>query len=160
MDSWRNISNFVTWNSHSSFHCSHTLLRDTSCKKRPFVSVGITRLAVIFKKASNIHLHWEKRFMLVASRRIEITFNMGSSRQRGQGFGALAHVIRRTAIPVLFTDVILAAKRVFADVLDYAVQETEEVASDRTSFKQSCKQFPEQTLRKELGSGGRKQKQE
>ena len=38
----------------TSFHSLHNDLRDTSGKK-PFVSVGITCLVLIFRKASNIH---------------------------------------------------------------------------------------------------------
>ena len=38
-----------------SFHSIHIDLRDTSGEKIPFVSVGITRLVLLFKKASNIH---------------------------------------------------------------------------------------------------------
>ena len=37
------------------FHCIHLDLRDTSGEKIPFVSVGITRLVLMFRKASNIH---------------------------------------------------------------------------------------------------------
>ena len=39
----------------NSFHSIHNDLRDTSGKKIPFVCVGITRLALMFRKASNIH---------------------------------------------------------------------------------------------------------
>ena len=39
----------------SSFHSIHIDLRDTSGEKLPFVSVGITRLVSMFRKASNIH---------------------------------------------------------------------------------------------------------
>ena len=37
------------------FHSIHIDLRDTSGEKIPFVSVGITRLVLMFRKASNIH---------------------------------------------------------------------------------------------------------
>ena len=37
------------------FHSIHIDLRDTSGEKVPFVSVGITRLVLMFRKASNIH---------------------------------------------------------------------------------------------------------
>ena len=37
------------------FHSIHNDLRDTSDEKIPFVSVGITRVVLMFKKASNIH---------------------------------------------------------------------------------------------------------
>ena len=38
----------------NSFHSIHIDLRDTSGEKLPFVSVGITRLLLMFTKASNI----------------------------------------------------------------------------------------------------------
>ena len=37
------------------FHSIHIDLRDTSGEKIPFLSVGITRLVLMFRKASNIH---------------------------------------------------------------------------------------------------------
>ena len=37
------------------FHSVHIDLRDTSVEKIPFVSVGMTRLFLMFRKASNIH---------------------------------------------------------------------------------------------------------
>ena len=39
----------------NSFHSNHIDLRDTSGEKIPFVSAGITRLVLIFRKAFNIH---------------------------------------------------------------------------------------------------------
>ena len=39
----------------NSFHSIHIDQRDTSGEKIPFVSVGITRLVLMFRKASNIH---------------------------------------------------------------------------------------------------------
>ena len=39
----------------NSFHSIHIDLRDTSGEKIPFVSVGITRFVLMFRKASNIH---------------------------------------------------------------------------------------------------------
>ena len=38
----------------NSFHSTHIDLRDTSGEKIPFVSVGITRLVLMFRKACNI----------------------------------------------------------------------------------------------------------
>ena len=38
-----------------SFHSIHIDLRDTSGEKIPFVSVGMTRLVLMFRKVSNIH---------------------------------------------------------------------------------------------------------
>ena len=39
----------------NSFHSIHIDLRDTSGEKIPSVSVGISRLVLIFRKVSNIH---------------------------------------------------------------------------------------------------------
>ena len=39
----------------NSFYSIHIDLRDTSSEKIPFVSVGITRLAFMFRKVSNTH---------------------------------------------------------------------------------------------------------
>ena len=40
----------------TSFHSIHIDLRDTSGEKIPFVSVGIARLVLMFRKVSEIHL--------------------------------------------------------------------------------------------------------
>ena len=39
----------------NSFHSIHIDLRDTSAEKIPFVSVGITRIFLMFRKVSDIH---------------------------------------------------------------------------------------------------------
>ena len=39
----------------NSFHSIHIDLRDTSGDEKPFVSVGITRLVLMFRKVSSIH---------------------------------------------------------------------------------------------------------
>ena len=39
----------------NSFHCIHIDLRDASGGKIPFVSFGITRLVLMFRKASKVH---------------------------------------------------------------------------------------------------------
>ena len=39
----------------NSFHSIHIDLRDTSGETIPFVSVGITRLVLMFRKVFNIH---------------------------------------------------------------------------------------------------------
>ena len=92
---------------------------------------------------------------MVASRQVEIPFYSGVGRQRGRGFGELAQVIGRTAIPFLRKYVVPAAKRVGADLLEIAVPEIAEVVSGRKSFKTAAKSVGRQTLRKQLGSGSR-----
>ena len=99
---------------------------------------------------------------MVASRQVEIPYYRGVGRQRGRGFGALAQVIGRTAIPFLRKFVVPAAKRVGADSLEFAAPEIGEAISCRKSFKSAAKSVGNQTLTKQLGGGsgrgGSKQK--
>ena len=64
---------------------------------------------------------------MVVSRQVEIPFYRGVRRQRGRGFGTLAQIIDRTAILFLRKYVVPAAKRVGADLLEFAVPEIAEV---------------------------------
>ena len=139
----------------NSFHSIHINLRDPSGVKIPFVSVGITRLVLMFKRVSNIHFQHIRYYKMVASRQVEIPYYRAVGRQRGRGFGALAQVIGRTAIPFLRKYVVPAAKRVGADLLEFAVPEIAEVVSGRKNFKTAAKSVRKQTLRKQLGEGSR-----
>ena len=91
---------------------------------------------------------------MVASRQVEIPYYRGVGR-RGRGFGALAQVIGRTAIPFLRKYVVPAAKRIGADMLEFAVPEIGEVISGRKSFKTTAKSVGKQTLKKQLREGSR-----
>ena len=99
---------------------------------------------------------------MVASGQVEIPDYRGVGRQRGRGFGALAQVCRRTAIHFLLEYYVQTAKRVGADLLEFAAPEIGEVISDRKSFNSAAKSVGKQTLRKQLGEssrrGGSKQK--
>ena len=95
---------------------------------------------------------------MVASREVEIPFYRGVGRQRGRGFRALAQVIGRNAIPFLRNYIVPAAKRVGADVLEFAVPEIAEVVSGRKNFKTAAKSVGNQTLRKQLGEGSHRRK--
>ena len=64
---------------------------------------------------------------MVASRQIELPYYRGVGRQRGRGFGALASVIGRSAIPFLKNYIVLAIKRVGANILELAVPEIAKV---------------------------------
>ena len=90
---------------------------------------------------------------MVASGRVEIPNYKAVGRQRGRGFGALAQVIGRTAIPFLRKYIVPAAKRVGADLLEFAVPEIAEVVSGRKNFKTAAKNVGKQTLKKQLGEG-------
>ena len=93
---------------------------------------------------------------MVGSRQVEIPYYRGVGRQRGRGFGALAQVIGRTAIPFLRKYIVPPAKRVGADLLEFAVPEIAEVVSGRKSFKTAAKGVGKQALKKQLGEGSRK----
>ena len=93
---------------------------------------------------------------MVASREVEIPYYRGVGRQRGRGFGALAQVTGRTAIPFLRKYIVPALKRVGADLLEFAVPEIAEVISGRKNFKTAAKSVGRQTLRKQLGEGSRR----
>ena len=95
---------------------------------------------------------------MVASRQVEIPYYRVVGRQRGRGFGALAQVIGRTAIPFLRKYVVPAAKRVGADLLEFAAPEIGEVISGRKSFKSAAKSVGKQTLRQQLGSGSKQKR--
>ena len=90
---------------------------------------------------------------MVASRQVEFPYYRAVGRQRGRGFGALAQVIGRTAIPYLRKYIVPAAKRVGADLLEFAGPEIGEVISGRKSFKSAAKSVGKQTLKKQLGEG-------
>ena len=93
---------------------------------------------------------------MIASRQIEIPFYRGVGRQRGRGFGALAQVFGRTAIPFLRKYIVTAAKRVGADLLDFAVPENPEIVKGRKNIKTAAESVGKQIFRKQLGSGSRK----
>ena len=107
----------------------------------------------MFRKSSNIHFESKRRYKMVASNQVEIPFYRGVGRQRGRGLGALAQVIGRTATPFLRNNIVPAAKRVGADLLEIAVPEIAEVDSGRKNIKTAAKSVGRQTLRKQLGEG-------
>ena len=93
---------------------------------------------------------------MVASRQVEIPYYRGVGRQRGRGFGALAQVIGRTAFPFLRKYIVLASKRIGADMLEFAAPDIGEVIGGRQSFKTAGKFVGKQTLKKQFGEGSRK----
>ena len=95
---------------------------------------------------------------MVASREVEIPYYRGVGRQRGRAFGALAQVIGRTAIPFLRKYIVPAAKRVGADLLEFAVPEVAGVVSGRKNIKTAAKSVGRQTLRKPLAEGSHRGK--
>ena len=90
---------------------------------------------------------------MFASNTLELPYYRGIGRQRGRGFGALAQVVGRPAIPFLRKHIVPAAKRVGADLLEFAVPEVADVVSGKKNFKTAAKNVGRQTLRKQLGGG-------
>ena len=88
---------------------------------------------------------------MVASDTLELPYYRGIARRRGRGFGALAQVIGRTAIPFLRKYIFPAPTRVGADL--FAVPEVADVVSGKKNFKTAAKNVGRQTLRKQLGGG-------
>ena len=97
---------------------------------------------------------------MVASRQVEFPYYRTVGIQRGRGFGALAQVIGRTAIPYLREYVVPVAKRIGADMLEFVAPEIGEVISSRKSFKTAAKIVGKKTLKKQLGEGSRRQKRD
>ena len=93
---------------------------------------------------------------MVASNTLELPYYKSNGRKRGRGFGALAQVIGRTAIPFLKKYLVAAAKRVGADSLEFAVPEVADVVSGKKNFKTAAKSVGRQILRKQLGGGKQK----
>ena len=93
---------------------------------------------------------------MVVSRQVEIPYYRAVGRQWGRWVGALAQVIGRTAIPFLRKYVVPAAKRIGADMLEFAAPEIGEVFSGRKSFKSAAKSVGKKTLKKQLGEGSRR----
>ena len=85
---------------------------------------------------------------MVALRRVKIPYYRGIGRQRGRNFRANAEFFGRTAIPFLHKYIVPAAKRLFADLSEFAVTEIGEVVSGRKnqdSYKECAKTKPEKT---------------
>ena len=82
----------------------------------------------------------------------------GHARQRGRGFGALAHTLGRTAIPFIKKFIVPAAKRNGADLFEVAAPEIGEIASGRKKLKTSAKDVGTKTVQKQLGGGKKKSK--
>ena len=95
---------------------------------------------------------------MVASRQVEIPYYRGIGRQRGRGFGALAQVFGRFAIPFLRKKVVPAAKRIGSDMLEFAAPEIGDVFSGRKSFKSAARSVGKRTLKKKQLRSGSKQK--
>ena len=93
---------------------------------------------------------------IVASNTLGLPYHKCIGRQRGRSFGNLAQVLGTTGIPFLRKHVVPAAKRVGADLLEFAVPEVADVVSGKKKFKTAAKSVGGQTLRKQPGGGKQK----
>ena len=93
-------------------------LRETGSEKIPFLSVGVTRFVLMFKRASNICLLPQRSYKMVAVRQVETPLFGGFGRQRGRAFGALAQQLGRTAIQFFRKYVVPPARLVGAHLLE------------------------------------------
>ena len=96
---------------------------------------------------------------MVASRQVELSYYRGVGRQGGRGFGELAKVIGRTTIPFLRKYIVPAAKRVGADLLEFALPEIAEVVIGGKKFKTAAKSVGKQTLKNNWVNGAGKELQ-
>ena len=76
---------------------------------------------------------------MVLSNNLELPYYKDIGRQRGRGFGASAQVIGKSSIPFLRKHIVPAAKRVGADLLEFAVPEVADVVSGKKKFKTAAK---------------------
>ena len=82
-----------------------------------------------------------------ASRQVEIPICRGFGQQHGRIFDPIAQLVGGTAILFLPKYIVPAAKRVGAELLEFAVPEIADVVNGK-KFKTAAKSVGRQTLRK------------
>ena len=95
---------------------------------------------------------------MVASRQVELPYCRAVGWQRGRGFVVLAQVVGRTEIPILRKNVVPAAKRSGANMLEIAAPQIGENISGIKPFKSAAMSVGKQTLKKQLGSGSKQRR--
>ena len=95
---------------------------------------------------------------MVASRQVEDAKHKAVGRQMGRESEALAQVIGRTAVPFFRKHFVPAAKRIGADMLEFAASDIGEVISGRKSFKSAAMSVGKPTLKKQLGIGSKQRR--
>ena len=109
----------------------------------------------MFRKTSNIHFKPKGRYKMV-SRQVKTPFCRTFDIQHWPGFGLLAHISGRTVISILRKNMVLAAKRVHADFLEFAAPDIAKVVRGRKKLKAAAKSVGRETLENRLNSGRRK----
>ena len=88
---------------------------------------------------------------MVALKQLQAPFYRGIGRQRGRAFSALAQVIGRNAVPFLRKYIVPAAKRVSADLLEFAAPKNVEVVRGGGNFKTAEKSVGSKNSEKTVG---------
>ena len=78
---------------------------------------------------------------MVGLRQVKIPFYRGYGQQRGCDFSALAQAFGRSAVLLRHKFIVPPAKRLFADLSEFAVREIGEVVSGGQSFKSATKMW-------------------
>ena len=81
-------------------------------------------------------------------------------RQRGRGFGALAQVVGRTAIPLLTKYVGPIAKSIGKNLIEAAIPKVVSVVEGKKKVKQALKDTGKKTVKRQLGRGKKKTKKQ
>lgn len=92
--------------------------------------------------------------MVASNHRAPMPYFRGIPRQRGRGFGALASVIGRTAVPFLSKYVAPIAKSLGQNILQAAVPEALSVIDGNTSVRQALRNTGRHAAKRQLGGGG------
>ena len=94
---------------------------------------------------------------MVASNTLELPYYKDIGRERARGFGAIAQVIVRTAIPLLRKYIVPPPKRRGADLLEFAVPEVADVVSGKKNSKTAAKSVGIQTLENNLDKASKRE---
>ena len=139
-----------------SFRSIHIDFRDTSGEKVSFASLGITRLVSMFTKKPPIfisNLNDVTRWLLQDKQRFYSTDVLVETVGK---HSVHLHKFWKNCNSLLRKYFVPAAKRVGADLFDFAVPEIADVVSDRKDFETTAKSLRRQTLQKQMGSGSLK----
>ena len=93
---------------------------------------------------------------MVAPRQVEVPVAEVLCQYCEPGFGALSQVIGKTVIPFLREFFVAAAKRIGADLLEFAAPKIAEVVVGSKSFQSAAMSVGRQIPRKHMGSGSQK----
>ena len=130
----------------TSSHSVNFDWRNSCSTKVSFVSVGITRFALIFRKSSHKNFRQKTRPMMVASRQVDIPCYRGMSQQLGNSCLCRNYREKRTS-NIAQINSPSCKTFVGADLLQFFQPEIAEVCSKGTTFKNAAHFVVRQTLK-------------